>query len=126
MDRLTLLALDLGSMKKRGMHVLAFSPNTSLRFRGGAGTVRERALLVHLLRPLWRIGRGDVVVEIFRVRAKASTFESTPLTKSSDRRSTAQSPIASAKQSGGTKASRWISSGCAEFGIDTGGLAAAT
>ena len=37
-----------------------------MRLRRGTGTKEERALILTLLRPLWRTGVGDDVLEIFR------------------------------------------------------------
>jgi hypothetical protein len=65
-SRITLLPLALNEVRARGMHVLAFTPGTSLRLRRGLGTKHERALILKLLRPLWRTGIGDDVLEVFR------------------------------------------------------------
>jgi len=41
-----------------------------LRLRRGLGTKEERALIVKLLRPLWRTGVGGDVLEVFRGTAQ--------------------------------------------------------
>ena len=69
-SRITLLPLALKEVRARGLHVLAFTPGTSLRLRRGLGTKEERALIVKLLRPLWRTGVGDDVLEVFRGTAQ--------------------------------------------------------
>ena len=65
-SRITLLPLALKEIRARGLHVLAFTPGTSLRLRRGLGTKQERALILKLLRPLWRTGIGNDVLEVFR------------------------------------------------------------
>ncbi|MGI8755698.1 MAG: DEAD/DEAH box helicase family protein, partial [Acidimicrobiales bacterium] len=72
--RLTLLPLMAEQLERPGMHVLAFTPQTSLRVGRGTGTAEERALLLRLLRPVWRCGDGDDVVHVFRDRAQLRNF----------------------------------------------------
>jgi hypothetical protein len=74
-SRITLLPLALEEVRARGLHVLAFTPGTSLRLRRGIGTKDERAkderaLILTLLRPLWRPGSSNDVLEVFRGTAK--------------------------------------------------------
>ena len=51
-QRLTLLAEKAKLLESPGVHVLGFTPGTSLGVRRGTGTARERALLMLLLSPI--------------------------------------------------------------------------
>jgi superfamily II DNA or RNA helicase len=73
--RPTLLPLHLASVRKPGLHVLGFTPQTSLSVARGTGLVQERALLLQMLRPLWKPGLGWETLELFRANAKYETFE---------------------------------------------------
>ena len=76
-SRPTLLPLHADKVRARGLHILTFTPATALSLRRGTGTARERALLLQLVRRVWRCGEGDRIIEIFRVRSEASNFRST-------------------------------------------------
>ena len=72
--RLTLLPLFAADLQEPGTHVLGFTPGTSLSVSRGTGTAEERALLLALLRPVWRCGESDVVVDVLRDRARRERF----------------------------------------------------
>lgn len=73
-QRLTLLPLFEPELRKPGIHVLGFTPATSLAVSRGTGTAQERALLVTLLRAIWNIHATEPVLEVFRVRAGLEGF----------------------------------------------------
>jgi hypothetical protein len=73
-QRLTLLAEKAALLESPGVHVLGFTPGTSLDVRRGTGTARERALLMTLLAPIWGFRQTDSVIDIFRDRAKRETL----------------------------------------------------
>ena len=54
-------------------HVLGWTPGTSLRV-AGTGRQDERALLLRLLRSIWRCGDSDAVIELMRDRAGPEGF----------------------------------------------------
>lgn len=73
-SRPSLLPLYSAALSRPGLHVLAFTPTTALRLRRGTGTAEERALLLVLLRRLWRFRVTDRVIDVFRVRASRTNF----------------------------------------------------
>lgn len=73
-QRLTLLAERAEQLESPGVHVLGFTPGTSLQVRRGTGTARERALLMILLAPIWGFRPTDSVIDVFRDRANPQTL----------------------------------------------------
>jgi hypothetical protein len=73
-QRLTLLPLFESELRKPGVHVLGFTPSTSLAVLRGTGTAKERALLLALLRPIWRFHATFPVIEVFRDRSGPGPF----------------------------------------------------
>ncbi len=66
--RITLLPLYLENVRKRGTHVLGFTPATSLRSHAGTGIARERALIARMVRRLWNPGEATEI-EFFQASA---------------------------------------------------------
>jgi hypothetical protein len=73
--RPTLLALHLRAVRRPGLHILGFTPQTALQMSRGTGVTKERALIVALLRPIWKMGVGPAVIEVFRGGTRAPKFE---------------------------------------------------
>jgi hypothetical protein len=73
--RPTLLPLALSAVRASGIHVLGFTPQTSLQVKRGTGVVQERALLLRMLGPIWSARVNWETLELFRVTASAQTFE---------------------------------------------------
>jgi hypothetical protein len=74
-SRPTLLPLALSAVRASGLHVLGFTPRTSLQVKRGTGVVRERALLLRMLGPIWSARVNWETLELFRVTAGLPTFE---------------------------------------------------
>ena len=71
--RVTLLPSAMETLCAADTHVLGWTPGTSLRV-AGTGRQDERALLLRLLRSIWKCGDADAVVELMRDRAKPEGF----------------------------------------------------
>jgi hypothetical protein len=56
-SRITLLPLETHDFKSRKVNVIALTPGTSLNLKGNLGLKRERALLLHILAPHWKLDR---------------------------------------------------------------------
>ncbi len=56
-SRITLLPLETHDFKSRKVNVIALTPGTSLNLKGNLGVKRERALLLHVLAPHWKLDR---------------------------------------------------------------------
>jgi hypothetical protein len=56
-SRITLLPLETHDFKSRKVNVIALTPGTSLNLKGSLGLKRERALLLNILAPHWRLDR---------------------------------------------------------------------
>lgn len=54
-SRITLLPIETHNLKDRKVNVIALTPGTSLDLKGNLGIRRERALLLALLQPHWRL-----------------------------------------------------------------------
>lgn len=52
-SRITLLPIDAAGLQTEKVNLVALTPRTSLDLKGNLGVMRERALLVHLLRDHW-------------------------------------------------------------------------
>jgi hypothetical protein len=74
-SRPTLLPLALSAVRAPGLHVLGFTPQTSLQVKRGTGITQERALLLRMLGPIWNARVTWETLELFRVTAGALTFE---------------------------------------------------
>ena len=55
-SRLTLLAKQIGGMRRQDVNLLALTPGTSFNQSGGGGIGDERVLLYWLLREVWDLG----------------------------------------------------------------------
>jgi hypothetical protein len=53
-SRITLLPLETHGLKDRRVNVLALTPSTSLDLKENLGLRRERALILHVLRGIWK------------------------------------------------------------------------
>ena len=54
-SRITLLPIETHDLKKRRVNVIALTPGTSLDLKGNLGVRRERALLLAMLAPHWKL-----------------------------------------------------------------------
>jgi hypothetical protein len=71
--RVTFLPTAMQILREPDTHVLGWTPGTSLRV-AGTGRQDERALLLRLLRSIWKCGDSDAVIEVMRDRAGAGGF----------------------------------------------------
>ena len=71
--RVTLLPTAMETLRVPDTHVLGWTPGTSLRV-AGTGRQDERALLLRLLRSIWKCGDSDAVIELMRDRAGPEGF----------------------------------------------------
>lgn len=71
--RVTFLPTAMETLREPGTHVLGWTPGTSLRV-AGTGRQDERALLLRLLRSIWKCGDSDAVIELMRDRAGHDGF----------------------------------------------------
>lgn len=75
LERLTLLPLAGRELTQRRLHILGFTQGTSLSpVKRGSGRGPERALLLELVRPAWRIHASDSAVDVFRVTMDPGNF----------------------------------------------------
>lgn len=73
-SRTTLLPTALAKVRQPGIHVMGFTPHTSLDEKGGGGRKDERALIVRMLRgAVFRWPRA-CWVEVFRGSAQQGSF----------------------------------------------------
>jgi hypothetical protein len=55
--RITLLPIMVRDLRRKRLNFVSFTPGTSFNLRSSMGTYDERALLYHLLNPLWKLGQ---------------------------------------------------------------------
>jgi hypothetical protein len=72
--RATLLPVELRTMAAQRVNYISMTPGTSLEPRSGMGIVKERALLLHMLREHWDIPNGGGI-RVFRGGASRDTFQ---------------------------------------------------
>jgi hypothetical protein len=72
--RITLLPVSLHDLEKNKLNFISFTPGTSFDLRSQGGIKRERALLYHILRDEWDMGRRKKHMAVFQCGAGKDTW----------------------------------------------------
>lgn len=73
-SRITLLPVSLHDLKSNKLNFVSFTPGTSFDLRSQGGVMRERALLYHILRDEWEMGRRKKHIAVFQGGAGKDTW----------------------------------------------------